>query len=82
MFHVEIANGLSTNQATAFEARLREARITYLRQEAALLPRDPFAGSRAPFEFEREPCARFLVRRECAQAARAILLNLLEEAYS
>ncbi len=81
MSHIEIAHGLSKDQATAFEARLRAARITYLREESVQAERDPFAAG-AKKSPPPAPCVRFRVRRSSATAARAILHEMLEEAYA
>ncbi|MBC8327593.1 MAG: hypothetical protein ISR76_07100 [Planctomycetes bacterium] len=82
MTHIEVAHGLSPSQATAFEARLREARITYLKQEGSVAPCDPLSGPGQPAELEREPCVRYRVRRESADAARTILHRMLEENFA
>ncbi len=79
MTHIEVAHGLSSDQATAFEARLREARITYLKQEGTVAPRDPFSGFGPAVEAAHQARVRYRVRRESAEAARAILHRMLEE---
>ncbi|RMH05016.1 MAG: hypothetical protein D6702_01540 [Planctomycetota bacterium] len=78
MTHIEIAHGLRPPEALAFEARLREARIPFLKEAGSLRHHDPFPAA-AGMELEPEPCTRFRVRAEHAAAARAILARMMEE---
>jgi hypothetical protein len=79
MPHVEIAHGLSPAQAAAFEERLREARITYLKEAGHHSGCDPLAAPFGEPPWSGAPCVRFRVRRRWVFQARALLTEVLQE---